>query len=50
MSLRLSSEVLADVKALAAERDWTPSHFMAKAIERIVRAEKDGHQRKEGRR
>lgn len=40
VSLRLSDEVIEDVRRLAADRDWTPSHFMARAIERIVQAEK----------
>lgn len=40
VSLRLSDEVIEDVRVLAKARDWTPSHFMARAIERIVEAEK----------
>lgn len=40
VSLRLDDEVIEDVRKLAAEREWTPSHFMARAIERVVAAEK----------
>lgn len=40
VSLRLDDEVIEDVRKLAADRDWTPSHFMARAIERVVQAEK----------
>lgn len=40
VSLRLEDDVLEDVRKLAADRDWTPSHFMARAIQRVVAAEK----------
>lgn len=40
ISLRLDDEVIEDVRKLAADRDWTPSHFMARAIERVVNGEK----------
>lgn len=40
VSIRLDDEVIEDVRELAAGREWTPSHFMARAVERTVAGEK----------